>query len=516
MTQGEETGRSWTRQDTLTLVSLLLLSLLVRLPHLLFPYVINPDAINYVKAGQLIAAGDVWSGLKITHLSVYPILIALVYPLFGDWVTAARSLPIAFGILAVLPYYLLSREVLGRHRAWIPALFFALCPTIVTTSTDVIREPIYWFVAAILLWVLVRAMDQVGWRSYLLAGGLALLGMTVRLDAAVLVLGASLFVVCLGWRRGSLRAHVRNALVLALPTVLAGLTAMVLLSAPLKRHGYFEFSSYPKQLKAALFGTVAVEKEVARVTTASSNPRVGRFFSMAWENRHALWAFNLTQHWVKATHLLLFLLMCWGLTRAPFRDHPPWLLCGILMVIWLLMAYLRLSGAFGISKRHLIPLVMVGYLFGSLGFLRAKEWCGRTWPAAPSRAIYAALVALILLTTLPSTLKPGRLDKLARRDAGEWIRSLGIADPLVVAESPHVSFYAGGRPLPFRKLLQASPEKEVFLVLPRKGGEAFATERLFALTSRGWKVVDVRDFQRGEEALAVHRLSPPAETPRAP
>lgn len=505
----EDPSPVWIRADTLVLVSLLALASIIRLPHLMAPYVINMDAINYIEAAKALLRGKLHEGFGMGHASIYPILVALSYKVLGDWVTAARVFPVAFGILTVVPLYLLVRQLMDHRLAWFSGVCYAISPAILTSSLDVIRDPLVWFGFSFFVWMLLKAAHWNKWRQYLCCGVVALGCMSVRADSFLLVLAALIVAIYLGLRCGEVRRGLRNATAALLPLALAGLSMMVLAPASWKEVAASELLPYGRQIHASL-GQVppsAVE-EVKRLIGESPRPRIARFFSLAWEKRWVLTGWSLLEHWVRTAHPIAFALMLMGVARGdPWRDRR-WQVLGFLMALFLCIGYVRITGAFAISKRHLVPLAVLGYTFAAKGFEGVLLSCQRRWPRVGYRTTGAALASALALVMLVRDLEPIRAEKLIRRQAGEWIRTLGIPHPTVVTDHRHIGFYAEGKSVSLAELLRDPSLDAHFIACEpdRVKAQADARQRLKAL---GWSVTFLKEFRDDSGSIAVYALTKP-------
>jgi hypothetical protein len=486
--------------------ALLALGILVRLPHLIFSYVINPDGIAYIESAQAVAQGDLWGAVRGTHFSVFPLLVTLVRPVMGDWVTAARSLPLAWGLLTVVPLYLLCRELIGASRAWMPVLFYDLSPTIVHSSTDVVREPLFWFAFALTVWILLVALRTERWPLFLLAGGAALLGACVRMDGLWVVGVSAAFVAVRGFCARSGPRGLWRAAGILLPTAIAVATVFAMLPQSWKRADVLEWGRYQRQAMTAAGLSGSVENEV-RGLAARSSLRVAReFVSVAWEKRHALAAWILMEHWVKTTHALLFALMLLGLAHPSSWRYGAWPFMLFLMAALLAMGYVRVSGTFTIGKRHLVPLALLAYPFAALGFSRVCEWIRARGPGATPRLVAGLVMAFVLVTTLPQALRPARAEKLGRRLAGEWIQERGVPRPVVATEHRHVAFYAQGIWVPLSRFLEGPEVEPGFLVLEWKSTEPEPSELLDRVHALGWKTERLQGFRSAGTIVEVWAL----------
>ncbi len=500
----------WVRDDSLAVVSLLVLASVIRLPHLISPYVINMDAINYIEGAKAVLQGRLQEGFGMSHASIYPILVAILYQVLGDWVTAARLLPVVFGILTVVPFYLLAREILTTKLAWMPVLCYVLSPAIFSSSLDVVRDPLLWFGLALFVWMLLRAAVGGRWWRYPCSGAIAVGCMAVRADSLLLVFAGLVVSVYAGLRSGGLCKALHNSAGILLPLAMIGLTLAMLGPGPW-RVAALEFRPYGRQIQTALEGGSAGAKQEVRSTISRiprERKRVARFFSNAWERRWVLMGWGLMEHWVRTAHPGCFALMVIGMARGGTWRDTRWHVLVFLMALFLCIGYIRISGAFAISKRHLVPPALLGYIFAAKGFEGVVLSCKRRWPRLGYRTTAAALASALALVMLVKDLGPVRAEKLIRRQAGEWIRTQGIPNPTVVTDHRHIGFYAEGKSLSVADFMRDPSVEAHFLAWEpeRRSDQPDLLQRLEAL---GWNATFLREFRDSSGSIVVYSLTKP-------
>jgi hypothetical protein len=69
-------------------------------------YCSSSDGVTYLRAAEDFYSGDLIAGLSSLYPHDYPVVIAAIYPLFGDWELAGQSLSLLFGVALL---FLLSR-----------------------------------------------------------------------------------------------------------------------------------------------------------------------------------------------------------------------------------------------------------------------------------------------------------------------------------------------------------------------------------------------------------------------
>lgn len=514
MLSRQDEKEAWSSKQSFLLLGLLLAGLAVRMPHLMAPYVINPDAIDYINSAKALALGRWTEGFRTSHVSIFPVLIALVQPISGDWLGTARGISVFFGLLTVIPLYLVARKLLEGFWTLIPPLLYCLSPSLTHYSMDVIRDPLSWFFISLGLWALLRARESARQVWFLLAGVTFLIGTVNRLDGLV-ALGVGLaWLLGVGILRRQLFRALRDMGWLMLPSLVAFSAALLFHEGGVQEHGLWELKAYQRQIRFSLAGPDQAQNvKIENMLNNIPQPRLRNFFSSAWENRRALAALELVKRWIKAAHPALWGLGLVGLLAlGRWRGRESWWLVGLLLAAWLALGYVRVSGAFAISRRHLGPAVLSGYLFAALGFFQASLWAANRGLLRLSKALPGLLLCALGLLTLPWTLSPHRQDKLVRRLAGEWISSQGIQKPLVATEHQIVAFYSEGSWLPLKDLLQGPTARPDFLVVEKEGaiGEK-VVEKLKHAEIDSHLLLEVK--HPGNPTLLVYRLEATASSP---
>lgn len=135
------------RNNIFIISVLLLIGFLLRLYAFKYTYVINNDGIVYIESAKAILNGD-WNFLRECFgivFGLYPFFISFFYKIFGDWVVAAKAVSLLFGILSIIPFYLILRQFFNNIIAIVTTLAFAVNPYFVEYSVEVLRDQMFWF-----------------------------------------------------------------------------------------------------------------------------------------------------------------------------------------------------------------------------------------------------------------------------------------------------------------------------------------------------------------------------------
>jgi 4-amino-4-deoxy-L-arabinose transferase-like glycosyltransferase len=162
--------------EALTVASLGVFVLLVRLAALMQPQrMVWGDEPFYLWLGRnwLTGQGYSFTGYSDVHHSpMYPLLTGVFYLLTHNMEVASDICYVLFGVLLVLPIYLLAKEMYGRGVGVVSVLLLAIYPAIATAPLfwGTLTEPPYYFFVYAGLWLVLLAIRRGrGWQ-HLLAG----------------------------------------------------------------------------------------------------------------------------------------------------------------------------------------------------------------------------------------------------------------------------------------------------------------------------------------------------------
>lgn len=127
------------------LVFLLLFSLFLKSVLLLSDEIINVDAVRYIGAAKQFADGNFLDGLRMEKMPFYSLLIAASHLLIKDWVLAGQLISFFAMLFALVPLYLVTKDLFNQKAAFWAGLAFSLSPILNKHAVEVIRDPIFLF-----------------------------------------------------------------------------------------------------------------------------------------------------------------------------------------------------------------------------------------------------------------------------------------------------------------------------------------------------------------------------------
>jgi hypothetical protein len=124
--------------------------------------VISRDGHHYIYQAQAIFSGE-WSSLvacKISFISIYPFFVAAANTLFNDWIVSGVFVSLIFGSATLFPLYFLIRRFANDTISAAVMVIYALMPTFVNCSGDIVRGPVFWFFLSLGMLMFVRQWDE--------------------------------------------------------------------------------------------------------------------------------------------------------------------------------------------------------------------------------------------------------------------------------------------------------------------------------------------------------------------
>ena len=122
-------------------------------------HVIWPDTVDYLRVSQALERGDPRPLAEQFGLNVYPPILVLLHGAGLDWLWAGQCWSIAMTALTVLPLFGWLRRQFDQQVAVVGCLLYAVHPKLMIHGPLVIRDPTFWFLLVLTLYL--------GWRAVL-------------------------------------------------------------------------------------------------------------------------------------------------------------------------------------------------------------------------------------------------------------------------------------------------------------------------------------------------------------
>ncbi len=327
---------------------------------------ICPDAALYIRLAQALEAGDYKLGLYEMHLNTFPAILMLMHRVGLGWEVAGHVWNVVIASLVVLPLYGWIRRQFDHRAAVAGSLLYAVHPKLIEWSPEIIRDPTFWFLFTLSLYLVYRAITEVQLTLFLAAGISMALTWLTRFEGFFLLIPLVLWTF---WRFWALRVSRARLLLGAALAVAAFPTLLLMVNLTwLRDYHHFEVSRLkPLNLLLVWLTTLTEGRSPTDAAAGLGGMSVGRivreFFPV------------MTRGMSPAFALCTFGGM-WGWRRVwARRDHQA-IFCmamAILGGIWIGLWYVHFS-----CTRYALSIVLLSAGFAALGYRGFTAWLVRT------------------------------------------------------------------------------------------------------------------------------------------
>ena len=386
-------------------------------------HVIWPDTVDYLRVSQFLERGDPRPLVEQFGLNVYPLILVLLHGAGLDWLWAGQCWSIAMTALTVLPLFGWLRRQFDQQVAVVGCLLYAVHPKLMIHGPLVIRDPTFWFLLVLTLYLGWRAVLELKPWLFLAAGVAWALAVHTRTEGLLLAAPLGLWWVfrwfaVAGQRRWLVLWGLLGAAVLPASSLLMNVT--LLHGDPhgaLLTHGHREILQGPLPAPKGFFPPGVHWAPAPLPPWAGSLPRT--VVAMT-----AKVAVRLVKAFTYAYGLLV-LVGSWRWRRVFFRRDQLAML-PFHLLLWSLIGVYLASGLES-DDRYFLPSVIVTCGCAALGLLAIARWL-IGWTAArvawsPLRRallVGGLLAAFFLIGTHDRSLEKRKWMQ-QRKDLGQWI-----------------------------------------------------------------------------------------------
>ncbi|MCJ7773680.1 MAG: glycosyltransferase family 39 protein [Desulfobacterales bacterium] len=177
----------------------LIVSLMIKVLTLIImnEMAINRDGTQYIAAAQQFAQGNFKEGFAFHGMPLYPLIIMAVNFLIRDWLLSARLISIACLVLAIIPLYLITRELFDRRSAFWGCILFSVSPEISQLGMEVLRDPAFIFCLLWTVYFSIKAIQTGKMLFFLFAAFFSWTPFLFRVEGVIFAPFYFIFLVCL-------------------------------------------------------------------------------------------------------------------------------------------------------------------------------------------------------------------------------------------------------------------------------------------------------------------------------
>lgn len=411
--------------------------------------VITPDGAAYIfqaKAifyGQWNDIGDCGAGFKF--FTVYPFLIAAFYHVCPDWVIAGRAVNFTFGVATIIPLYLLLRQFFDYRISALTALIVAVSPFFVGTSVDILRDPLYWFLAMMGLYLFTVCMKDDHRLLLFLSSLFFLLAAWTKHEA--IILPAVSFIYLL-WKD----RHIAKIFIFLSPIV--AIVALAFIIAGFMNTAVSELNKVDVFVVGFLntfssYAALSSELGVLEKSIDGQTQSILKFFLREAQMNIWLVALGmLINRLLEASLYVLIIPFMIGFAQLKKIKDDPRLIYFLLLAAAVLSAlYLFVIQTWGLQYRYMAIFTLSSIVFAGVGLESVVKWLSGRYKLKETLVV-AILACLMLLSSLPKNLAARDPDKIVFKEIGEFMvhyeggknQAISISSPMEIQR--WISFYA--------------------------------------------------------------------------
>ncbi|MBW1884102.1 MAG: hypothetical protein JRJ58_11270 [Deltaproteobacteria bacterium] len=451
------------------------------------------DGPVFLSLAQAIGEGRWVEVLSHPYHPLYPLCIQWLSKSGLGLETSAVAISISGGLLGIAALHSFLRHAFGVEVAWLGAWILALHPWAVDFSSDVMSDGLYIGLYLSAFAALARMVETSSLPASVCCGVLSALAYLVRPEGVGLVLIGG---VLLGWRVVAERSHriAATRCLLALGAA-AGLVMAPYVIALSLSAGEITLSQKKSIASLAQGESSPTRPESESQSGTQRPPRAEIWLPQSSAladgsgarrpSRDLAGVVEATSRVVRTAaaalryEVLAFVLIGWFAIGRGGRRARPWRTRTLVVPVILYQGLLVLLvwGAGYISRRHALAMGLPLIGFAALGWnwLWARAAANRLWRRAgeegsvarttSSRMAAVGLVVALALVWGPRDLRTRRIERVAARQAAEWLAERHPESGPVAAQKLRTAYYAEAAYVPLPSGQDGGLERD----LRRKG-----------------------------------------------
>ena len=432
-------------REKIYLITILLVSFVVKLAFILSSEIINPDGVVYLNSANELLQGHVANALSYDRNLVFTGILGLFSLIIPNGFMAGKVMSCFFLLLATIPIYFITRELFGRKAAIAAGLIFTFFHSIHGMSISIVREPPFILFFLLAVWFALLAFKSRDLRFFAAVGLFVLLAGLFRLEALLLYPVLLFYLLLLARKDTELRFFYSKG-ILALMALPFFCLVAVLLACLLDTGAYVALEKlytrfhdhYVAEDFFVLYQAVYEFLKASEMSvTGGINPQ--DFFEIARHNLYLVYLIGLIETFISSMSPLYLLPFLYGLDFNNKLNRNTLLILTVISV-YLLGGYFFLLMRNYITSRYLFVPVVLSIPFMGHGFERLAglvEW--RRY----GRAFVVVVCSSILLLPTARSFEKIFDEKTMIKTAGEWLVREGLIANRILTNDERIPFYAG-------------------------------------------------------------------------
>ena len=408
--------------------------------------IITNDGVLYIKIAKGISSGNLQGVTDYGFFNLYSFLIALFQTVLRDWEFSGKMVSVVFGTLTIIPLFFLTRELFNQNIAIVSVLFYAIHPRFVEYSSDVLRDPVFWFFSIASLWLACEGISRKKYFVFVFASLSTGLAMFTRSEGILSFIVVILWIVWASIKESKQRKR-------AFAYMAIYVFSLPLLMAPflfvLKENTNKWELGHPIE-KIVQYIRSNDNKEIQPIESDKSSEGKKGIVELSRIHWFGASFLDVLYKFFKSFNVALFFLFLCGVysrRSIPYSQSDAMLLIWISVVLLGLFCYLTKVDYLG--TRHGLLMVFPALAWAGVGLFEIRERIRKWFGNVKLFQRYAHfdtlfLIILILIILVPQTVFSYRYDKVELKKAGIVLKNMGFSNTTFIVEPTlsRVAFYA--------------------------------------------------------------------------
>jgi 4-amino-4-deoxy-L-arabinose transferase-like glycosyltransferase len=446
--------------------------LLLLIPTFLIRYylasmqIITIDGLLYIKIAKGISSGNLQSVTDYGFFNLYSFLIAFFQTFLHDWELSGKMVSVVFGALTIIPLFFFIRRLFNQNTAIVSALLYGVHPRFVEYSSDVLREPVFWFFSIAALWLAWEGISRKKCFLFVLSSMSTGFAMFTRVEGTMVFLIVVLWIL---WFFLNDKQNRRKVLLymciflFSLPIMAS--PGLILLRNKLNRWEVGLSLSKVPQLIYSENQPLELEQELKD----HASGQFQAFYDLSVRHRYMIFLMEVLYKLLKSFNVILFLLLLCGVYR---RRFIPYSQSDTMVLMWFSVvfigSYLYLTKTYYLGTRHGLLMAFPALVWAGTGFFEIRERIRKWFGGMKLFQKYARfdvlfLIVLMLVVLVPQTVLSYRYDKVELKKAGIVLKSMGFSNATFIVQPTlnRVAFYADAESVPLPDKIDNNVMKEL-------------------------------------------------------
>lgn len=393
------------------------LALIIRLYSHHHNPVINPDGANcYIQQAKAIYYGQFHKiTLCYSYLSLYPILVALCYPLIGDWVLSGQIVSLVFSLLSFIPLYYFTKKFFDDKICFLILIIWACIPSYVIWSYYVIRDTIYWFFSLLGLYFFILYLHKRKNFIFICSLLCFIIGAWCRIECLLYLSTSVLFFTYINIKN-------KKQLILFSLFFIAFIiiTSIILYSSSISLHDFFAYEKILNRVKYVVSRYESLREVIKKFEDYDTGLGFHYFFSNC---KNLLWWIALGTLIIaisKALYFPFFVLFSMGLylAKGSIKKDIRFKYLFLNVVLSFLALYVQILYNWAASTRYMALLLFPGFVFIGYAFKSILHFIESKYPNLSNMLFLLILLSIFVVTFPKNFYKKKNPDNIVYRQIG--------------------------------------------------------------------------------------------------